>query len=882
MTFVTRALARLLLPVLGMALVVLVVLPGPGKAQEKGKRAKEEEGKVVAIAAARIETIARGPIRDGVIIVRDGKIAEVGRGLPIPEGAELIDAGEGTVIPGLVVPVSRIGLSPPGRSPSRTPHFRSLDELDAYRSTYERLLAGGVTTINLAPGGRGLTGQSVAIRARRGGRDAVALRESSALLMSIEPSTGAKSAFKGELERGKKAIEARKKKEAETKKKEAEAKKKDGEKKGTSGKSAPKKDADKERPKPDPKTQPLVDVLEGKLPLLISCRTPAAAAHLLPILEPFRKEPFQTRAAIITDGGIHEAGDLIREKGVPVILRAQISYERNTRNRICPPGMLASAGVEVALLPASDSEGGFQTYLYAAAQMIKHGMRRDDLLRSMTLTPAKILGLERRVGSIEPGKDANLVVLNGDPFHGTTRIEKVLLEGRVVYRFGERPDTSSLVDEEAREKAETSEKEAPKRAAPKVTSKKKDDEKEKPKEEAKKEEKEPAVAIVGGDIYTISNGVVRRGTIIVRDGKIDSVGSDLPVPEGARVIDAKGQVVLPGFVAVSSSRVGVSHRGAFSGKLADALDPYAFSVTLALAAGITSLYTEGGRRRGSDLVQGTSAVIKMTRGDLEGMLVREPAAVTIRYSGASPSAKFALKERLRKAVKHARKLKEAEAKGKEGKPPRRDPGSEALIPLLRREVPARISANKADDLLAALELADEFGIRLVLEGAHESWTVAEEISKRDASLIIVPRQKVYSDKTRKRPSGSNLRTPGILRKAGVPFSILPPQSRLSTGGIVGQDLLTLPLDAAFAVGRGLDEESALEAITLNAAKALGVETRVGSIEPGKDADIIILDGHPLDFRTFVTLTMVNGKVLYEKNKNPLFAPFGRHPAKEGD
>ena len=636
-------------------------------------------------------------------------------------------------------------------------------------------------------------------------------------------------------------------------------------------------------------------MLEGKLPLIIRCQDAAAAAHLFPILEEYRKDPYKTRPTLYATPGIWQAVELLEDKNVAVILPALISYERNTRNRVCPPAILAAAGIDVALVPGSDREEGIQNFLLYAAQMVKHGMRRQDALEAVTLTPAKILGLDKRIGSIEQGKDANLVILSGDPFHGATRIDQVILQGKIVHRFGKRPDTTALLEEKtpgpAKETGGETARAEPKAEGKKGESKAKPAGKDKAKEDqAKKDEekkneekkKDPPIAIVGADIHTVTSGEIRRGTIIIKDGKIQSVGSDLPVPEGATVIDAKGLVACPGFVAARCRGLGIRRRGPGGGKLADALDPYAFSIHLALASGITTAYITSRSGGGSNLIQGTSAVIKMTEEELEGMLMREPASVQIRYSGASASAKFGLKKRLRKAVDYARKLKEAKAKGKAGKPPPKDGRSEALLPLIRGDVPARIAAHSADDILAALELADEFGIRLVLEGAIESWIVAEEISKRDVCLVITPRRKAHADETVHRPSGSNLRMPAILRKAGVPFAILSPNASLSTGGIAGQDLVTLPIDAAFAVGRGLDEQTALESITLTAARALGVADRIGSIEPGKDADIILLDGHPLDFRSFVTLAMVNGKVYYEKSKSPVFAPFGRRPSEEAE
>jgi imidazolonepropionase-like amidohydrolase len=123
------------------------------------------------------------------------------------------------------------------------------------------------------------------------------------------------------------------------------------------------------------------------------------------------------------------------------------------------------------------------------------------------------------------------------------------------------------------------------------------------------------------------------------------------------------------------------------------------------------------------------------------------------------------------------------------------------------------------------------------------------------------------------PSGSNLENGAILKQAGVRFAIIPPSTSFtsSTGGIAGRDLMTLPLEAAFAISGGLDEQTALEAITITPAQLLGIADRVGSLQPGKDADIIILDGNPFHYNTFVQTTIINGQVLYEKEKSTYFS-----------
>jgi imidazolonepropionase-like amidohydrolase len=152
----------------------------------------------------------------------------------------------------------------------------------------------------------------------------------------------------------------------------------------------------------------------------------------------------------------------------------------------------------------------------------------------------------------------------------------------------------------------------------------------------------------------------------------------------------------------------------------------------------------------------------------------------------------------------------------------------------------------------------------------EAWAVAETLASSDVSLVLTPRLKVRPDREKSAPSGSRFDAPAIVAKAGIPFAVVPYTPNVNTQGIFGRDLMNLPFEAAFGVRGGLTDEQALAAITLGAARTLGIDDRVGSIEEGKDADLLVLDGHPLDYRTFVELTIVNGKVYYDKEKSTLF------------
>lgn len=391
------------------------------------------------------------------------------------------------------------------------------------------------------------------------------------------------------------------------------------------------------------------------------------------------------------------------------------------------------------------------------------------------------------------------------------------------------------------------------------------------------------VALVGGDVYTVTKGTLKGATVLIKDGKIHKVGHNLTLPEGTTVHDVKGRRVLPGFVVAHGRGLGVAGWG--GGKISDSLDPYAESVKMALASGITTTYIEfgggGGFWGGKVGTSGQSnAVIKMSYGDLDGMLLLEPAAVNLMaWMNATGSQKAEIRERFQKAREFIEKSKDYEARKAAGKlQPNEQPpqgGQDNETKLLRGEICARLDAGTADQIRTILDLLKDFKFRCVIVNVDEGWTMADEISRSDATCIITPRYRVYADKTISRPNGSSIEQAAILRKAGVKFAIVPLSPSIDLDGIAGRDLLNLPLEAAFGIRGGLDEQTALESITITAAEMIGVSNRVGSIEEGKDADLIVLDGDPFDYRTFVDFTFVDGKLLYDKAKSPYFSHIQR-------
>jgi imidazolonepropionase-like amidohydrolase len=378
---------------------------------------------------------------------------------------------------------------------------------------------------------------------------------------------------------------------------------------------------------------------------------------------------------------------------------------------------------------------------------------------------------------------------------------------------------------------------------------------EKEAEEDKKKEK--VLAIRGGDVYTVTAGTLRGGTVLVRGKKIWKVGTDLEVPKDAQVLDVANLRVYPGLVAAETT--GILARFGSADSPADAVDPFALSLQLASASGITTA------------VSG-SAVAKVIPGDIEDMIVREPAFSRLNLGTAQ--ARRELREKLEKAREYLRAYRRYEQEKKRD-PALKEPDKKGIdensLKLLRREIAARVPAGSREDLLRVADLALDFGFDAIVDSAYEAWTIAGELGRAGVRCVVDPRQKIRPDRETARPSGSSIENAAILRRAGIEVAVVPPQRSISTGGIAGRDYLTFPLDAAFAMRGGLDADAALETITIGAARVLGVDDRVGSIEPGKDADLLVASGDLLDFRTIVEWTIVNGKIAYDRREATFFS-----------
>lgn len=416
--------------------------------------------------------------------------------------------------------------------------------------------------------------------------------------------------------------------------------------------------------------------------------------------------------------------------------------------------------------------------------------------------------------------------------------------------------------------------------------------------EARAEPKRPKshLAVVGGDVYLGTGERITGATVLLGDDKIVAVGHNLELPEGTKILDAKGKTVSPGFVCVMASGMGAGRRAPF----VDSVNPFHPDIKQGLAAGITSFLA--GAPGGGSTPSGETAVIKLAFGDVEGMVLKEGTVLGMDAQlGLADREKFV--ELVQKAKEHQKALEEftrKKAAEPNAKPPEAPRGTEKVLDILNGK--ARLwlqvgggggggfgrrrgggGGDGAQDMGAiqdAAEIARLLGQGVVLVKPVSAWLCADEIAATGSMVILSPRDRVPPDPEDPERTGTNLAAAAILNEAGVPVAVTCPGGRfggsgVGKGGILGQDLNTPHVDAAFAVRGGLDNRKALRTLTLDAARILGVDDRIGSLAPGKDADLLILDGDPLHYRTFVETAIVGGKVVYEKAKEPFYGHIQR-------
>lgn len=379
------------------------------------------------------------------------------------------------------------------------------------------------------------------------------------------------------------------------------------------------------------------------------------------------------------------------------------------------------------------------------------------------------------------------------------------------------------------------------------------------------------LAVRGDTVYTMAGESIENGVVLIEDGRIEAVGPDteIDIPEDYSVHSAK--VVTPGLVDARNvvGLAGIYNQPQDQDQLDTtrpiqpglrALDAYNARdklVEWVRDLGVTTMHT--GPAPGA-LVSGQTMIVKTTGATVDEATV-EPTAMMAFTVGPgveqhfeSPGTRSKGIALLRQAFADAAAYGEKKKKAKKGKKPDVDLGKEALLHVLEGEMPALITAHQAVDIMAALRLAREFDLNLILDGAAEVYLVLDEIKAADVPVILHP--------TMTRPAGQTANaafdTAAKLRDAGIAFAI-----EAGYESYVPKTRVVL-FEAAIAASNGLSKEEALAAITIGAARIIGVDDRVGSLEKGKDADLVLFDGDPFEYTTRVCKVIIEGEVVSDE------------------
>ena len=377
-----------------------------------------------------------------------------------------------------------------------------------------------------------------------------------------------------------------------------------------------------------------------------------------------------------------------------------------------------------------------------------------------------------------------------------------------------------------------------------------------------------SVLIRGGLVHDAVHETPYTADILCENGKIAAIAPSISAPEGCEIIDASGKNVYPGFVE-AHGHVGLDGYGiGYEGKdyneynepvtpqlrAIDGIKPGDYSLMEAAAAGVTCLCTGPGS---SNVLGGTFAAIKTCGRRVEDMLVKADVAMKCAF-GENPkrcyrdkgistrmSTAAKLREMLFKAREYDRKIRAAG--DDESKLPPFDMKLNALLPVIRGEMPLKAHAHQADDMFTAIRIAKEFGVRLTLEHCTEGHLVADLLAAEHLPMAVGPS---LGDASKYELRKKTWKTPAILDEAGCQVSII-------TDAPV-TPLKYLPLCAGFAVHAGMNPFHALQAITLNPARHIGIEDRVGSLEVGKDADVVVMDGSCFEISSTVCHVLIDG------------------------
>jgi imidazolonepropionase-like amidohydrolase len=882
-----RAISFLTLAVLA-ALWLPTAAKVDGQAQDRGPR-------VIALRGGTLYTVTKGTIQNGTVLIRDGKIAVVGTDVNIPSDAQVVDATGMHITPGIIDAHSHIANDSINEGGTTVSSMTGMEDvLDPTDLSIYRDLAGGLTTANILHGSANpIGGKNAVIKLRWGARTADELLFEGAMPgIKFALGENPKDIRTGQVQGPRRYPLTRMGveyviRDAFTRAKAYQKAWRDYEK-------AKVTNADAIPPRRDLQLEPLVEILEGKR--LVHAHSYRADEILMMIRVAeemgFKIATFQhvlEGYKVAKEIAAHGAGASTFSDWWGYKIEADDAIPHNA-------AIMVRKGVLVSI--NSDSAEHARRLNTEAAKSIRWGgLTEDEALALVTINPAKQLRIDNRVGSLEVGKDADIAVWTHHPLSSYAIADRVYIDGRQYY---DRKGDEVRLTELRKEKAALAAAESRGRGTNTTPSAQQDGDDDAangsgPRASGTGNGNTPAapaqttppsaapqgsgqvLAITNARIFPVTAAPIEKGTIVIRGNRIEALGANVAVPQGAKVIDAKGGHVYPGFINARTT-VGIGENGVrgyddisemhdWNQHLRTRVAYHSESDTIPVARG-TGVTTVGVAPTGG-IMSGEFAVMNLDGWTWEEATLRPNAGIVFNFPaigggggrggrgrggrGAGGQAAERTyddlkRERDRQLDEVIRLFDRARAYAKAGDGKTVDWSLEALVPVVERKLPLIVSVTREQDIKDAVAFADRANVNVVLSGAIESRYAAELLKDKNVPVILGNVLAMPS-----RPDdfhASTYQLAGELAKAGVKFAF-------SSGD--NTNVRLVPFQAAMSVAWGLDREAAVRALTIDAAQILGVANRVGSLEPGKDANLFISTGDPLEVRNRVTHVVIGGQ-----------------------
>ena len=884
----------------GLAVTAIGLFPGtPAAAQEWDVQLPADRGSYPTgdLFIRNIDAVhtAAGPVLESVsILIRDGIIEEIGAGLTAPDGVRVVDGTGLTAMPGIVDEHSHTALlaGNEGTAPI-VPEVRVLDALTTEDFGIYRALSGGITTARIMHGSSNPIGGQSAVIKMRWGMDATEQLLIPGAPKFVKFALGENVTRKGAppnansrfpmSRAGVEAIYV----EAFTAARAYGAE---------WNRFRENPGAFPVPPRRDLRLEALVDIMEGRIRIHAHSYRADEILMLIRVAERFgfRIDVFthvMEGYRVATEMAEHGAAGSTFSDWWQYKLEAYESIPHNA-------AIMHQHGVLTAI---NSDIPSLQPFMHREiVKPVKYGgVSELEALQMLTLNPARMMHLDDRVGSLEEGKEADVVLLDGSPFDSFSRVEKTIVDGIVYYDVDDEegtrgepvravtdviaapatPRTSTPADgpesndgSDARNGRDLGAGLAPGTNGVNGVAGANGVNGETPLRPAAAQE--AATALVGGTVHTVSGGTIPDGVVLIRGGTIDAVGtrSQVQIPADAARVEVTGRHVYPGmidpFTTIGLFEFGAVGQATDIAEIGDynphiralpAVNTYYPSLNVARANGITTVQTA----QGGGVVRGTGSVIQFNDGDTFEKVAVAPQASLIVDLPAGPegdeeeepeldsSAMEDLVDLFERAVAYGANPSTSD-----------DPtapfeantwGGEAVLldalqPALRGERPVFFSVDTAWEIRTLFVFLDAFpAIDAVVLGGREAYRVASGLAARDIPVILTGTLQAPGDRDVAVTSG--FRNAGLLHQAGVTVSF-------STAS--DADVRNLPYHAALSVGFGLSEDAALRGVTLGPAEALGLGELMGSIEAGKRADLLVTDGSPLQSLTRIERMWVGG------------------------